>query len=87
MVGARLPRGTRLFFGRNGSDHLRSEPFRPLHQQQSDSAGSGMDQHRISVFYFPEIMEQVVRGHPLQRERGPFLERKDPGAAGSGAKP
>ena len=52
VVGARLARGTGLLFGRNSSDHLRSEPFRPLYEQQPDSACSGMDQHRISVLHF-----------------------------------
>ena len=76
MVRAGLPGGRCLLFRGYGADHLRSEPLRPLHQQQSDPAGGGVDQDGIPVFYLPKIMNQVMRRHPLQRERGPLLEGK-----------
>ena len=65
FVGSRRSRQLGFFLGRNRRNHARPNVVRHLHQQQPNSAGSGMNQRRLAFLQRIRVMRKVVRRHPL----------------------
>ena len=75
VLSTRLFGKLRLFFGRDGADHVRAHPPGDLDDEQSQSACRGMDQRRVSAAERERAVGQVMRRHALQHYGGGLLCR------------
>ena len=68
MIGAVLACKLGLFRRTRGGEHFRAHLLGKLHQQLADAAGCGMHQATAAVGQLAQVMCQVMRGAPWNRE-------------------